>query len=342
MGGRVCSAGMSRPFRVIQCGLGVIGQNAARLVLEKQSLQLVGAVDPSPRFVGRDLGEVLGWKRKLGVRVAPSLPASLERTRADAVLHCTGSSFAGVYEQFVEIVSNGLHCVSSCEEALMPHYRAPKLAAQLHRLCVRHGVSVLGTGVNPGFVMDTLATITTAVCQRVDAVRVLRVVDAGTRREALQRKVGAGLTAAEFRKLAKALKIRHVGLTESLVFIAEALGWNLDEVDESIAPVLAERSVTTKFLTVPKGRAAGVRQVAYGLRRGRRVLELELQMYVGAKNPRDEIVVEGVPPMRVVVDGGTAGDLATPAILVNCLPRVAEARPGLQTMLTIGLARTIA
>jgi 4-hydroxy-tetrahydrodipicolinate reductase len=346
--GLICRRGsgkvsaMSRPIRVIQCGLGAIGQGAARLVLEKQSLQLVGAVDPAPQFVGRDLGEVLQLKRKLGVRVAPSLPVALERTRADAVLHCTGSTFAGVYEQFAEIVRSGLHCVSSCEEALFPFYREPKLAAQMNRLCAQHAVSILGTGVNPGFVMDTLAAITTAVCQRVDAVRVLRVVDAGTRREALQRKVGAGLTVAEFRRLAKSLKIRHVGLTESLVFLGEALGWNLDKVEETIVPVVAERTIRTKFLTVPKGRAAGVRQVATGFRRGRKMLELELQMFVGAKNPRDEVAVEGVPAMRLVVDGGTAGDLATPAILVNCLPRVMEAKPGLHTMLTIGLPRAIA
>jgi 4-hydroxy-tetrahydrodipicolinate reductase len=332
---------MSKPIRVIQCGLGAIGQGAARLVLEKNSLQLVGAVDPSPQFAGHDLGEILNLKRKLGVRVAPTLADALERARADAVIHCTGSSFAGVFQQFADIVRAKLHCVSSCEEALMPHYRAPKLAAQLDRLCARNGVSVLGTGVNPGFVMDTFATIATAVCQRVDAVRVLRVVDAGTRREALQRKVGAGLSVAEFRALAKAKKIRHVGLTESLVFVAEALGWNLDEVDESIAPVLSERNIRTKYFTVKKGRAAGVRQVATGWRRGRKVLELELQMFVGAANPRDEVVIEGVPPMRVVVDGGTAGDLATPAILVNCLPRVMEAKPGLHTMATIGLTRAI-
>jgi 4-hydroxy-tetrahydrodipicolinate reductase len=112
-------------------------------------------------------------------------------------------------------------------------------------------------------------------------------------------------------------------------------------VDESIAPVLSERNIRTKYFTVKKGRAAGVRQVATGWRRGRKVLELELQMFVGAANPRDEVVIEGVPPMRVVVDGGTAGDLATPAILVNCLPRVMEAKPGLHTMATIGLTRAI-
>ncbi|MCX7888065.1 MAG: dihydrodipicolinate reductase, partial [Verrucomicrobiae bacterium] len=181
----------------------------------------------------------------------------------------------------------------------------------------------------------------TAPCQRVDAVRVLRVVDAATRREALQRKVGAGLTVAGFRKKAEALQIRHVGLCESLVFIAQALGWNLDRVDETIAPVLANRAIRTAYLTVNKGRVAGVRQVATGWRDGRAVLELELQMYVGAKNPRDVITVEGIPPMRVVIDGGTPGDIATPAMLVNCLPRLLEAPPGLHTMLTIGLPRAI-
>jgi 4-hydroxy-tetrahydrodipicolinate reductase len=337
----VFSPAMSKMIRVIQCGLGAIGRSTARLVLEKDSLQLVGAVDPNPQFAGHDLGEVLGLKRKLGIRIAETLSATLARTNADAVLHCTGSSFAGVYQQFADIVRAKLHCVSSCEEALFPWYREPKLADRLDQLCARHGVSVLGTGVNPGFVMDTLAVISTAVCQRVDAVNVLRVVDAGTRREALQRKVGAGLAPSEFRKLAKALKIRHVGLSESAVFVADALGWNLDEVDETIAPVLAERTIRTKYLTVKKGQAAGVRQVATGWRRGKKVLELELQMYVGAKNPRDEISLESVPPMRVVVDGGTAGDFATPAILVNCVPRVLEAKPGLHTMKTIALPRAI-
>lgn len=330
---------MSKPIRVIQCGLGEIGRRTARLVLEKPRLQLVGAADPL--YAGRDLGDVLQIGRRLGLRVAENLATALESVTADAVLHCTGSTFAGVYDQLAEIVRHKLHCVTSCEEAMFPFYREPRRAAQLNRLCARHGVCVLGTGVNPGFVMDTLAAISTAVCQRVDAVRVLRVVDAATRREALQRKVGAGLSAAEFRKRAKALQIRHVGLSESLVFVAEALGWNLDKVNETISPVLSERTVRTDYLTVKRGRVAGVRQVASGWRDRQKVLELELQMYVGAEDPRDEITVEGVPPMRVVVEGGTPGDLATPAMLVNCLPRLLEARPGLHTMLTIGLPRAI-
>jgi hypothetical protein len=220
---------------------------------------------------------------------------------------------------------------------LFPSYREPELAGKLDELCVAHKVGVLGTGVNPGFVMETLPVLLTAVSQSVETVRVLRVVDAGTRREALQRKVGAGLEEAEFHELARDLKIRHVGLTESLVFIADALGWNLDAVEESIAPVIADKAVTTRYLTVKQGSVAGVRQIAHGRQDDREVLTLELQMYVGAPNPRDEITIQGTPPLHVEVQGGTPGDFATPAILVNSLPQLMAARPGLHTMKTVSL-----
>jgi hypothetical protein len=330
---------VNQRIRVIQYGLGAIGRAVARLVLEKEGMELVGAIDRAPQFAGRDLGDVLELPKKLGIMVSKDAAPLFGQVKADAVIHCTGSSFAGVFDQFTAIARAGLHCVSSCEESLFPQYRHPELAAQLHQLCVQHKVATVGTGVNPGFAMDTLALVLTGISQRVDAVRVLRVVDAGTRREALQRKVGAGLTDVEFHRLAAEQKIRHVGLSESLVLVANALGWNLDAVDESIAPVIADRQITTKFLTVSKGRVAGVRQFAHGLREGHEVIRLELQMYVGAPNPRDHIEVEGQPPLQLTLDGGAPGDIATPAILVNMLPRLVEARPGLHTMISLALPR---
>ena len=174
---------MTKPIRVIQYGLGAIGQAAAQVVRTKPGMVLVAAIDPA-----------LTGSEVCGLPVQESLPD----IEADAVIHCTGSSFAGVYEQLAEIVSAGLSCVTSCEEMLFPRYRNPELAEELNNLCVSNFVGVLGTGVNPGFVMDTLPVLLTAVSQSVRSIRVLRVVDAGTRREALQRKVGAGLTREEF------------------------------------------------------------------------------------------------------------------------------------------------
>lgn len=328
---------MARTIRVIQYGLGAIGRATARLVLNKPSLQLVGALDRDPKIAGRDLGKVLGLDKQLGITVSDKPAVLLARTEADAVIHCTTSSFLEAYEQLVEIVRAGLHCVTSCEEAMFPRYRHRLLAGKLDDLCIRKSVAVVGTGVNPGLVMDTLALALTAACQRLEAVRARRVVDASTRREALQRKVGAGLTREEFLRLAKERKVGHVGLAESLVFLADALRWNLDELDETIAPILSDRTRKTEFLIVKKGQVAGVRQFARGFRQGREVLTLELQMYVGAPRPRDEIQIEGEPPLRLVIESGVPGDIATPAVLVNALALLVHSRPGLHTMRTLGL-----
>ena len=334
---------MKKPIRVVQCGLGAIGRAAARLVLERPQLQLVGAMDLDPKLSGQDLGKLLGLKRSLGIPVTKESPA------ADAAIHCTTSNFKDCAAQIADLARAGMHCVTSCEEALFPYYRYPTLARKLDAVCRKHGVAAVGTGVNPGFVMDTLAVLATAVCRRVDAIRILRIVDAGTRREALQRKVGAGMSEQEFHRLARQKKIRHVGLTESLVFIADALGWNLNRVEEEIAPVLSVKQVKTEHLTVHRDAVAGVRQIARGwLRsasggRGKHaVLRLELQMYVGAPVPRDEIEIDGDPPLQLVMHGGTPGDIATPAILVNMIPRVVEAKPGLHTMRTLSLPRVAA
>ena len=332
---------MSKPIRIIQFGLGAIGRATAQLASTKPNMQLVGAVDLNPNMVGRDLGDVLESGKKLGVNVSDKPAVLFGQTQAAAVLHCTCSSFLEAYEQIVEIVRAGFHCVTSCEEAMFPWYRYPKLAAKLDDLCITKEVVVVGTGVNPGFVMDTLALALTGACQRVDTIRVTRVVDVATRREALQRKVGVGLTEGEFRKLAEDKKIRHVGLTESLAFLGDGLGWNLEDINEDIGPVIADKPLKTKFFSVKPGDVAGVRQTARGVSGGKERLRLELQMVVDATNPRDEIDIAGEPPLKLVLQGGVAGDVATPALLVNTLARVVEARPGLHTMRTLGLPRIV-
>jgi len=330
---------MSKPIRIIQYGLGAIGRAAASLVLDRPGLELVGAIDCDPKLVGQDFGLVLGLNRKLGIAVTNNLGATLSRAKADVVIHCTTSSFVEAADQITEIVRAGAHCVTSCEEALFPYYRHKTAAEKLHDLCVQKRVAVVGTGVNPGLVMDTLALFLTLASQRIDFVRVTRVVDAGTRREALQRKVGAGMSEAEFNKRNQHRKVGHVGLTDSLVFLADGLGWTLDEINESVAPVIADKPLKTDFFTVSKGQVTGVRQFARGIHRGQEVLTFELQMYVGAPNPRDMIEVAGKPPLRLVIEGGVPGDLATPAILVNSLSRLVECPPGLHTMRTLGLPR---
>lgn len=319
-------------IRIVHYGLGPIGAGIARVAASRAGVQIVGAIDVDPNKAGKDLGEVIGLGRSLGVLVSGNAEEVLQRTRPDVVVHATGSHLAQVAPQLRQIIRAGAALVSTCEELSFPFVAAPALATALDRLAREHGVALVGTGINPGFAMDTLPLALTAVSQRVDSIQVLRRQDAARRRLPLQQKVGAGLTVEEFEERVRQGSVRHVGLPESAYALAHGIGWALDRVEEKIEPVVATREVRSSETTVAPGRVLGVRQVAHGIVAGRVVVTLELEMYLAAENPHDHIVIEGVPRVDVVVNEGTHGDLATAAILVNAIPRILQAEPGLRIM----------
>jgi len=315
-----------QPITVAQYGLGPIGAEIARLMLTKSWIRLVAAIDIDPAKIGKDLGDVLGLGRALGVKVTSKL-----ETRVDVVVHSTGSTLSEVKEQLLPLLSAGAHVVSTSEELSFPLNR--EIREELQRAARGNNVTLLGTGVNPGFIMDKLPLTLTAACQSVEALEVSRVVDAAQRRDPLQRKVGAGLTRDQFDDALRNGKIRHVGLRESLMMIANGLGIDLDEVsDESILPIMAEERIVTQYIQVEPGQVAGIHQMIRGEAKGKIRLSLDIKMYVGAKNPGDEVIVQGNPNVRMRIEGGVHGDRATAAMAVNAIPRVVAARPGVVTM----------
>ncbi len=334
-----------RAIRVVQYGVGPIGLECIRTVLEKEKtglVELVGAVDVDPEKIGRDIADLLGRDEPLGVVVRPDAAAVIRETEADVVLHTTSSFLDRVQAQLIDCVRLGVHVISSTEELSFPYDRHPELSEELAGLAEQHGVAVVGTGVNPGYAMDTLALTATGVCSDVRQLHVERVVDAGKRRLPLQRKVGAGLTAEEFAERKKTGTFGHIGLRESLLFVARGLMWTLDRVEESLDPVLSDRDVETPYLTVDRGRVAGIHHAIKGYVDGDAILTLDLKMYVGALEPRDAVRVVGTPPIDLVVREGIFGDTATVAALVNAIPLVLQARPGLCTMMDLPVPRAFA
>jgi 4-hydroxy-tetrahydrodipicolinate reductase len=320
----------NRRIRVIQYGLGPIGASIVRLMLEKPCLDIAGAVDIDPEKAGKDLGAVAGAGRDLGVVVSADA-RSLLRGGADVVVHSTGSHLEQVATQLLQCLEAGTHVVSTCEELAYPFRKHPELSQRLDRCAKQNRVALLGTGVNPGFVLDKLLLTLSAVSQRVDSAKGLRIVDASKRRLPLQKKIGAGMSVEEFRRQVAAGVIKHHGLPESVAMVADGLGLAIDDIVETIEPVVASKTVRTEFLEVALGQAAGVHQVALGLAGGRPKIRLELQMYVGAGDPGDTLELTGEPNIRLTVPGGTHGDIATAAVVVNCIPALLEARPGLRT-----------
>jgi 2,4-diaminopentanoate dehydrogenase len=323
---------VARPLRAIHYGIGPIGAEIVRVVAGRDGIVSVGAVDIDPAKVGRDLGDVAGLRQSLGVPVRDDAAVLFREVAADVVFHTTSSYLESVLPQLEAIVDAGLNVVSTCEELAHPYAQHRDLATALDERCHARGVTVLGAGINPGFVMDTLALVMSGVCQNVTAVRCQRVVNASGRRQPLQAKIGSGLTPAAFQELVAAKKVRHVGLYESVVLIAEGLGWTLDDVTETTAPVLAEERVVTDYFDVAPGNVVGVNQVGRGIVGGREAITLSLQMYLGAQEPQDAIQIAGTPNVDLVLRGGTHGDRATTALVVNAARRVVAAPPGIILM----------
>lgn len=323
---------MIREAKVVQMGCGPIGCSVVRNAAKRPDIEFVGAIDIDEHLVGRDLGEVANVGRELGVRISADADAVLRSTKPDLVFHTTLSSLRAVYPQLEKCIFAGVNVASTCEELSYPYETDPELSEKIDRIAKENNVTVLGTGVNPGFLMDTWPLFMTAVCQEVRKIKVVRVQNASSRRGPFQKKIGAGCTPEEFREFVEAGTLRHVGLPESIAMIASGLGWKLDGISESIEPVMAKGAVETEFISVIPGQASGVRQMGVGMRKGEELVRLEFEAAVDAPKSYDAVYITGTPDMEVVVKGGIHGDIATAAITVNAVHRVIDAPSGLVTM----------
>jgi 4-hydroxy-tetrahydrodipicolinate reductase len=321
-------------IRVVLYGVGAIGSKIAKFLLEKEGVDIVGAIDIAQDKVGKDLGEVLGIDKRLGVVVSDKPETVFCKACADIVIHATTSYLRDVYPQIAPLAKYGVNVISTCEELAYPYISEPELAKKLDALGMRYGVTFLGTGINPGFLMDTLVITLTGVCQRINKIKVERVMNAATRRVPFQKKIGAGLSAEEFEKKIKEKAITgHVGLEQSIGMIAEALKWHLDKVKvDPVKPVIAKTKVASEAIEVQPGQVAGLKQSAHGFIDGKERITLEFQAYIGAKEEYDAVTIDGVPPVRQKISPCVHGDLATIAVLVNSIPKVINAPPGLVTM----------
>ena len=322
---------MSNRIQVIQYGLGPIGSAIARHVVERAGLELIGGVDIDPAKVGQDVGEAIGLGHSLGFAVAGKLDQVLAQTEADLVLHATSSHFDLFKPQIIEILESGLDVVSTAEELSFPWLTYPEEAAEIDGVAKRVGKTVLATGVNPGFVMDSLPLNLTAICQRVDRIVVRRVINASTRRGPFQAKIGSGTSVEDFQAKMDTGRIGHVGLPESMGMVFDTLGKNLARYTSSVEPVVADRLVKTEHFEVQPGQVRGLKQVAHGYTDEGEFLTLIFIAALDAKDEGDTITITGKPNLEITLKG-TNGDLATVAIAVNATRRVKEAGPGLVTM----------
>ena len=313
-------------------GLGPIGAAVVKQVANRKGFKIVGGIDIDPNKAGRDLGDVAGLGRRLKVKVSADAKKAIKSAKPDVVVLCTSSSLEKVTPQIEEILKLKVPVVSTTEELAYPTKGNMKYARAIHQAARKAKVAVLGTGVNPGFVMDALPIAVTGVCERVDKIRVDRIQDARIRRLPFQQKIGAGLTREQFQKKVDDASVRHVGLTESVSMIADAVGWKLDRITDEIQPKIATGTVASEFLAVDAGYVCGIVQDGIGYRDGEAVITLHMEAYLGAPETYDAIEVTGSPALKLKFTGGVHGDVATASIVVNSIPKILAVAPGLHTM----------
>jgi 4-hydroxy-tetrahydrodipicolinate reductase len=307
---------------------------------ERPNLEIVGGIDIDPSLEGRSLAEVCGLENNHVGRVYSTFQDLWQEVRPDVILHTAGSRAAVSFAQCRPMLEKGLAVVSSCEELLYPAFRAPVETCEIDELCQLTGGRILGSGVNPGFVLDLLPVSLSGVCRTISGVYGERVVNASLRRLPLQKKIGSGLHPDEFRRLWQEGMAGHAGFKESLLLIADAFGWHMGEVVETLDPIIATREIRTDHFVVPSGMTRGLHQIVRAESAEGHRIHLDLKMYLDAEDPHDFVRLDSDPSVQARLEGGVFGDMATVASLINCIPRLLSAPPGVRLMTEIPPAGT--
>jgi 4-hydroxy-tetrahydrodipicolinate reductase len=322
-------------LNVIVIGLGPIGINAARAVQQDKGMKLVGLVDVDPSKLGKSLTQLSERAATGGPKVVSSIAETISKKPQIAIV-TTASQFDRVAPTLRECIKRRIHVVSSCEEMSFPAFGHKKLAAQIDAEARKKRVALLGTGVNPGFVMDLLPLVLSSMVTKVTGVKVIRRLDAAKRRLPLQAKVGATMTPEHFRDLANQKKIGHMGIGESVAMIARGLGREAKPRDVKITldPVIADRELDSALGKISPGMVCGMRNTASWAGKDLSI-ELDLTMAVGTPDAQDRVELSGPVPLTLIIPGSTPGDTATVAAMINCARLLPNVTPGLKTMLDI-------
>ncbi|MEX0275833.1 MAG: hypothetical protein AB3N16_15790 [Flavobacteriaceae bacterium] len=321
-------------IKVIQIGLGPLGIQIAKYIQEKEGVETIAGIDIDPHISGKTLHD-LDTELSKEVKVFPSLGDAIEGLdqTPDAAIVTTVSSLKKLIPQIEQLANKGISVVSTCEELAYPWDTEPVLSQELDQLCKKNNIACLGTGVNPGFLMDYLPSVLSSVCKNVDEIIVERVQDASARRIPFQKKIGAGLDLKAFRDKEKEGSLRHVGLSESVYLLAKALDLKLDEVTESLEPIVAETPFKSDAMSIDQGNARGVEQISIGYFKGERKLKMHFRAALGEPRSFDRITIKGTPSFVSEIDGGVNGDIATCAVTINCLKNIVKIPSGLHTMI---------
>ncbi|MFQ5941153.1 MAG: hypothetical protein ACE5KA_05580 [Nitrososphaerales archaeon] len=314
-----------RLYKVVQIGFGSLGKEIFIELWKRKNLKLVGVIDIDKDKIGNDAG-ILALNRRASIKIIGNI--NLIKSKPDVAIHATTSSLKDSFDQIYQLLKHRISVISTCEQLVYPYGTNTKLAKTLDIIAKKYKVSVLGVGVNPGFVMDSFVLMLTSLCSKIDHLRIERVVDIARRRKALQEKMCLGFTLEQFEKVKH--NVGHVGLHESARMICDTLKGKRTTFSSTIRPVIANRPLQSYGVKVEVGQVAGIEHRLVARKNDSKFLEILLYMFAGASE-FDLVEIEGIPPIYVRTNG-ISGDQATVALVLNYIPIILGVEAGLHTV----------
>ena len=335
-------------IKIVLWGFGAMGRGMAEMLLEKKGVEITGVCDLYPKFVGTSIFDHLEVKENnhKDVVITDDIDSLLDKDNCDLVLLATDSFTKKAYPKMEMILKKGINVISTAEEMAYPHAQEPELAEKLDKIAKENGVTVLGTGINPGFIMDLLVVALTGVMKSVDHIEAKRVNSLSPFGPAVMEEQGVGITLDTFNKGVKEGTLAgHVGFAESVGMIANALGVKLDGFQQQMKPIVTTVDRKSKYGEALKGNVAGVNMTGQGLINGETFIDMihpqQIEPEMEGTHTGDYITIKGVPEVNMAITPEIDGGIGTIAMCVNMIPHVLNARPGLKTMIDLPVPRAI-
>jgi hypothetical protein len=328
--------------KVAVWGTGMMGQGLLGFILDRpKDIELVGAIVTNPAKEGKTVGELLG--RDCDVTMTTDF-ASVLAKKPDVVCICTQSNLDEITGQVEPTVKAGCNVLCIAERLAYPWASDPAWADRFDALAKEHEVSILGTGVNPGFVLDALIVMWSSICLRVDRIEAQRINDLSPFGPTVMASQGVGTTVAQFEAgIADGTIVGHIGFQESINLIAKALGWKIDEIVETREPIVSTVERSTAHVHVAPGDVCGCRHIGKGYSAGELKIELvhpqQIHPELEGVDTGDYIRIFGDPTVQMVNAPEIPGGKGTYASTGNYIPLMSAAPAGMLTVVDMPLPR---